>query len=76
MSDFSFDFGGSAANDFSFSFGSAPLKYPHAMIDIESVGTRPFAPMLAIGMVSFDLAQMKIGEYFYTNIDLASKGKV
>jgi len=42
----------------------------HVMIDLETMGTRPDAPIIAIGAVMFD--GNEITDKFYVNIDLAS----
>ena len=42
----------------------------HVMIDLETMGTRPNAPIIAIGAVMFD--GNEILDRFYTNIDLES----
>lgn len=60
---------------FNFNFGGTPQptrRYPDFMVDIESMGTNPEAPVVAIGAVAFDLVAMEIGPQFYTNIDLES----
>lgn len=48
------------------------VKMPEVMIDIETMGTRPNAPMVAIGAVAFNLHSMTMGERYYANIDLNS----
>lgn len=45
---------------------------PDVMIDLETMGTRPNAPVIAIGAVTFDSRKMVLGERFYCNVDLAS----
>jgi len=42
----------------------------HVMIDLETMGTRPNAPIIAIGAVMFD--GTKAHDEFYVNVDLAS----
>jgi hypothetical protein len=42
------------------------------MIDVESMGTRPNAPVLSIGAVMFDMNKFVIGEQYYCNISLES----
>ena len=42
----------------------------HVMIDLETMGTRPTAPIIAIGAVRFD--RTGITDKFYMNIDLES----
>lgn len=42
----------------------------HIMIDLETMGTRPNAPIIAIGAVTFNSAG--IGDTFYTNVSLKS----
>ena len=42
----------------------------HIMIDLETMGTRPDAPIIAIGAVAFDAEG--IGREFYENVDLGS----
>lgn len=51
----------------------APLELmPDICIDLETMGTKPNAPIIAIGAVAFNLFQMRFGEMFYVNVDLAS----
>lgn len=45
---------------------------PDVMIDLETMGTRHDAPILAIGAVAFDMTTGTLGERFYTTVDLAS----
>ncbi|MBY0237899.1 MAG: 3'-5' exoribonuclease [Burkholderiaceae bacterium] len=45
---------------------------PDVMIDLETMGTRPDAPIIAIGAVAFDIDKGVLGERFYTTVDLAS----
>jgi exodeoxyribonuclease VIII len=52
------------------SFFSDPM--PNVMIDLETMGTRHNAPIIALGAVAFNLATLEIGEKFYVNINLAS----
>lgn len=47
-------------------------NWPDVMIDNETMGTRPDAPIVAIGAVCFNLAMMQIGPQFYINVDLGS----
>lgn len=42
----------------------------HVMIDLETMGTRPTAPIIAIGAVTFDGEE--INDTFYANVDLQS----
>lgn len=42
----------------------------HCMIDIETMGTRPNAPLLTIGAVKFDPEDGSMGQEFYRAIDL------
>ena len=42
----------------------------HVMIDLETMGTRPNAPIIAIGAVTFDANA--VYDEFYVNIDLES----
>ena len=51
-------------------FGSSPM--PDVMIDIETMGLRPNAPMISLGAVAFDSRAMMLGERFYENVSLAS----
>lgn len=49
----------------------------HVMIDLETMGTRPDAAIVAIGAVAFDMPTMddpapKLGRSFYRNVDLQS----
>lgn len=52
------------------SFFANPM--PDVCIDLETMGNRPNAPIIAIGAVAFNLAEMTIGEKFYANVNLAS----
>jgi hypothetical protein len=68
--------------NFTFNFDPTPVaepvvepvvQYPDVMIDTETMGTRPDAPIIAIGIVPFNLATGEIGKKMsYMNIDLAS----
>ena len=42
------------------------------MLDIETMSNTPDAAILSIGAVEFDLGEKRLGEEFYTVIDLAS----
>lgn len=42
----------------------------HIMIDLETMGTRPSAPIIAIGAVAFD--HRIVRDEFYVNVDLQS----
>lgn len=42
----------------------------HVMVDLETMGTRPNAPIIAIGAVAFDANA--VHDEFYVNIDLES----
>jgi len=52
------------------SFFSDPM--PDVMIDLETMGKRHNAPIIALGAVAFNLATLEIGEKFYANVNLAS----
>ena len=45
---------------------------PDVMIDLETMGTRHNAPIIALGAVAFNLATLEVGEKFYANITLTS----
>lgn len=45
-------------------------RFPHIMLDLETMGTRPGAPIVAIGAVAFDLARGTIGPEFEVRITL------
>ena len=45
---------------------------PDVMLDLETMGTRHNAPIIALGAVAFNLVEMTIGEKFYANVTLAS----
>lgn len=51
-------------------FGSTLL--PDVMIDIETMGTRPNSPIVALGAVAFDHRACKLGAQFYRTVDLES----
>lgn len=44
----------------------------HLMIDIETMGNKPAAPIVAIGAVFFDPKNGELGAEFYVAVDLAS----
>lgn len=44
----------------------------HIMIDLETMGTRPDAPIIAIGAVAFDVDSDWEWRTFYINVDLQS----
>ena len=44
----------------------------NVMLDLETMGTRPDAAIVSIGAVAFDFTTMKLGETFYTVVDLQS----
>lgn len=46
------------------------MKFDHLMIDLETLGTAPNAPVLAIGAVFFAPATGALGEKFYADIDV------
>lgn len=46
------------------------MRHPHLMIDIETMGTRFDAPVLAIGAVFFDPNTGVLGAEFYRAIDI------
>lgn len=45
------------------------------MLDLETMGNGPNAAIVAIGAVAFDPSKNKIGDTFYTPVDLASSVK-
>lgn len=44
----------------------------HIMIDLETLGTKPASPIIAIGAVFFDPATGQLGEDYYAKIDPVS----
>ena len=58
-------------NDF---FGELASKrvMPDVMLDLETMGTRPDSPIVAIGAVTFDVDTYTIGQHFYARVDLQS----
>ena len=42
------------------------------MLDLETMGTRPNAPIVAVGAVAFDMHTLELGERYYAVMDLAS----
>lgn len=44
----------------------------HLMIDLETMGTKPNAPVVAIGAVFFDPLSGELGPEYYTAVNLAS----
>lgn len=48
------------------------VLWPDVMIDLETMGKRPSAPIIAIGACSFNLQTLTLGERFYVNVDLQS----
>lgn len=51
---------------------SADMLYTHLMVDIESLGKKPDAPIVSIGAVFFDPASGQTGPEFYKVISLES----
>lgn len=51
---------------------SADMLYTHLMVDIESMGEKPDAPIVSIGAVFFDPASGQTGPEFYKVISLES----
>lgn len=51
---------------------SADMLYTHLMVDIESMGKKPGAPIVSIGAVFFDPASGQTGPEFYKVISLES----
>lgn len=45
--------------------------FNHAMVDIETMGTRPNSPVLTIGAVLFSPEDKALGREFYASIDIA-----
>jgi hypothetical protein len=43
------------------------------MLDLETMGNKPNAPIVAIGAVFFDPATGELGPQFYTAVNLASE---
>lgn len=62
MSDLTDFFGEPAANG----------AMPDVMCDLETMGTRPDAPIVAIGAATFDVDTYTIGKHFYVRVDLQS----
>ena len=48
------------------------FTYEHVMLDIETMGKRPSAPIVYIGAVAFNLEERKIGPVFSHDISLES----
>lgn len=44
----------------------------HLMIDLETMGTKPSAPIVAIGAVFFEPQTGELGAEFYTAVNLSS----
>lgn len=51
---------------------SADMLYTHLMVDIESMGEKPDAPIVSIGAVFFDPSSGQTGPVFYKVISLES----
>lgn len=51
---------------------SADMLYTHLMVDIESMGKKPGAPIVSIGAIFFDPASGQTGSEFYKVISLES----
>ncbi|WP_251843258.1 exonuclease [Enterobacter hormaechei] len=51
---------------------SADMLYTHLMVDIESLGKKPDAPIVSIGAIFFDPASGQTGPEFYKVISLES----
>ena len=47
----------------------------HIMLDLETMGTRPDAAIVAIGAAAFDIEARQIGALFYRTVDLTSAVK-
>lgn len=47
-------------------------KFEHVMVDIETMGNRPYSAIVSIGAVEFDLETGETGRDFYLNVDLNS----
>lgn len=52
--------------------GDQPIDYVHVMVDLETMGKKHNAPIVAIGAVVFDPATGSIGESFYKVVCLES----
>lgn len=51
---------------------SEKIQYNDGMLDIETMGKNPGAPVLSIGLQMFDLGSRKLGKKFYVQISLES----
>jgi hypothetical protein len=51
---------------------STSTVFGNVMLDLETMGTKAYSPIVAIGAVQFDLKTDTIGETFYQRIDLQS----
>ncbi|HDZ1287254.1 TPA: 3'-5' exoribonuclease [Klebsiella pneumoniae] len=49
-----------------------PIDYVHVMVDMETMGKKPNAPIVSIGAVLFDPATGILGETFYKVVSLES----
>lgn len=47
----------------------------HVMIDLETLGTGPYAVILSVGAREFDPVNMNIGRGYYQNVDRDSQGR-
>lgn len=50
----------------------SPTEYVHVMVDLETMGKKPNAPIVSIGAVLFDPATGSLGETFYKVVSLES----
>jgi hypothetical protein len=50
----------------------APTQFPDVMLDLETMGTAPNSPIIAIGAVTFSEELEQLGEFFYRNVNLQS----
>ena len=50
----------------------SPTEYVHVMVDLETMGKKPNAPVVSIGAVLFDPATGILGETFYKVVSLES----
>jgi hypothetical protein len=48
------------------------MKFKNLMIDIETLGTKPYSIVLSIGAVEFDFESKQTGKEFYERIELQS----
>lgn len=58
--------------NFHFDIPTTRRVWPDVMVDTETMGTRPNAPLISVGAVAFDMNTLELGPRMYWRIDLQS----